>query len=71
MIMYCAMATTFGSLGHSVIESALPHAVTLAESGGTIQNKRIGEHLVSEMRLANLKVCTRLPLLRTDDASRA
>ncbi|KAG5220080.1 Glycine-rich RNA-binding protein [Salix suchowensis] len=42
MIMYCAMATTFGSLDHSVADSALPHAVTLAESGGTIQNKRIG-----------------------------
>ncbi|KAF4598384.1 hypothetical protein EYR38_006786 [Pleurotus pulmonarius] len=49
MIMYCAMATTFGSLGHSVIESALPHAVTLAESGGTIQNKRIGYLFCAQM----------------------
>ncbi|KAF7428422.1 hypothetical protein PC9H_007646 [Pleurotus ostreatus] len=49
MIMYCAMATTFGSLDHRVTDSALPHAVTLAESGGTIQNKRIGYLFCAQM----------------------
>lgn len=49
MIMYCAMATTFGSLDHRVTDSALPHAVTLAESGGTIQNTRIGYLFCAQM----------------------
>lgn len=43
--MYCAMTITSGIVLNGQFDFALPHAVSLAEAGHTVQDKRIGEYL--------------------------
>jgi AP-4 complex subunit epsilon-1 len=46
ILMYCSMAITSGLLSNGQFDFALPHAVSLAEAGHTVQDKRIGEQFI-------------------------
>ncbi|KAF8487666.1 hypothetical protein JB92DRAFT_2759013, partial [Gautieria morchelliformis] len=49
LLLYCWTATSLGRVTRAALEFALPHAVTLAEAGSTIKEKRTGYQFCVEV----------------------
>jgi len=45
VLLYCSMSVSYSLLANGALDFALSHAVSLAEAGQTVQDKRIGSSI--------------------------